>query len=311
MPSEPVTPTAPTAASESGEALAGMIRQGEWWQGSVIRADILRGLDGALPEGPTHWVIASQTCNLYSSNFEQIPKVEWIAARILKEGEGDPMMRGGRNPRCLEVQATCQGQPATSILCSCQERHWSSRTVLTRVTPTMALRDDLRGDPNEQHKDIFARWLARGYTRLELSNSLNDALKGGGFPKAITNVVKRHERAIFGFFLAIDALDGGENSGVSVADIAPPCGLDLAVVVRHDEHIAEVAKALGENFDAPTVAGEKGQKKKSRKECLAELGVQLEYRVVPAARWSVTDIEGTVRYNFPDYLSGSNEAGGE
>jgi len=63
------------------------------------------------------------------------------------------------------------------------------------------------GRPDDRHKDIFARWLARGYTRLELSDELGRALEAGKFKQAIDNLVKRHERQIFGVFFELTAFN--------------------------------------------------------------------------------------------------------
>lgn len=307
MHQDPQTATTSTGTPEAGPELAGKIRGAGWWQGSVVEAAVLGQVDPSLPGGATHWVVASQTCNLYSSDFERIAKVEFVGARLVPEGQGKAAMRGGRHPRQLEVLATGEAGQAW-ILCDSQARHWGARSCLAKLAPAMALRDDPGGAPDDRHKDIFARWLARGYTRLELSDELGVALDKGKFKQAIDNLVKRHERQIFGIFFELDAFD---QEQVGIENIKPPCGMDLTVVVRTEEHVGPVSQSMSELFDDATVPNPSGPKRSRVDAMKADVGLSFAHKVAPAHRWTVPDIERSVRYNFPDHYSGSDEAGGE
>jgi len=271
-----------------------------------VVATELAAVEPSLPHGPTYWVVASQTCNLYNGNFEKIPKVEWIAASAVEETKRDAMLRGGRNPRLLEVMAS-DGKEGLWIVCDCQQRHWGTRANLASLCPQLALKDEFGADADSRYKDIFVRWLARGYTRLELSDELGGALTDGKFSQAIATLVKAHEKSIFGIFLKLDPDNETEKNP---EEIKPPCGVDMAVVVRNESDQQKIKDKLRELFDDKTVPH--SPNKISRAEALkASFDVSLVHAVIPAVRWNVTDIENSIRYNFHDHLSGSDEAGGE
>jgi hypothetical protein len=302
-----LTTTTYTGVCELSKELAGKIREAGWWQGAVAETSALKAVGETMSSSHAYWIMASQTCNLFNTDFDKISKVEWIAARTINESERSALNRGGRNPRLLEAVATNDSE-SLWLLCDSQERHWSPRTCLAKFSPCAALRDDPKNNPDERYKDIFARWLARGYTRLELSNELGDALRDGKFSQAIDNLVKSHEKDIFGIFIKLDPhvedQEGQEN-------VKPPCGIDMAVVVRNEKDLPEVQKKLVDLFDQKTIP-KPLQEKISRVTALkVDVQIHLTHKVVPASRWTVNDIETAIRYNFNDYLSGSDEAAGE
>jgi len=288
--------------------LAAKIRDAGWWQGSVADAATLKTVEPSLPDGPAYWVIASQTCNLFNEDFRKISKVEWIAAHALEDAQRNANLRGGRNPRELETMT--QGELGDLwIRCESQERYWGSRARLAEIEPHSALKDDSGKDPEKRYKDTFACWLGRGYTRLELSDELGLALSRGKFVQAIDNLVKAHEGSIFGIFINLNPREEGQELPEHVK---PPCEIDMKVVVRNEAALSAVKKKLKELFDDPIVPNVANVGKISRVEALkTEVAVYLVHDAVPASRWTVQDIESSIRYNFNDYLSASNEAGGD
>ncbi len=203
------TTTSTVAPSPStGKEQAQSIRSNGWWQGSIIPAVTLRELDATLPAGghdaPTHWVIASQACNLFNEDFEKIPVVEWIGAIQIEDSATDSRQKFGKNPRLLHCYVLDEHDKPIWYQCNINERHWSSRACLASARPTFALKDGIvPGDWTTQQKDIFARWIARSYTRLELSDELGTALNRGKFYAALEGGLKGREKDVFGIFLDI------------------------------------------------------------------------------------------------------------
>lgn len=289
-----------TNTAISDQEIVARIRDAGWWQGSIADAEALAKLDASLPPGFDYWVVATQTCNLYNKNLEKVAKVEWIGARDMRET--DPLLRGGRNPRTLEAKAT-GSRGELWIVCDSQERHWGPRACLAKLTPTMALVNAQGLSQSERHKDNFAAWLARGYTRLELSDELGKALNDGKFLEAMRKLAAAHEADIFGMFIHVS-----DEQNNPPEKVLPPCDVELTIVVSRAVALNDVANKLTELFDAKNLPGPKG--KISRVSALrGAQNVRLVHAAVPSGLWTVDRIEQTLRLNFNDYYSGPQQDG--
>lgn len=294
--------TTMTNIATSDTEIVEKIKQAKWWQGSVIEDEQLRTVEPTLPQGFPYWVMASQTCNLYNKDLCKISKVEWVGATKMDKSE--PSLRGGRHPRLLETKAS-NDQGEVWLVCHGQERHWGRRGNMASVRPSMGLKNTQNSSQSEQHKDNFAAWMARAYTRLELSNELGDALAKGKFMAAIEKIVEAHEADIFGIF--IRAYDEKNNPPEHVK---PPCNLDLRIVVSAANKVDGVSKKVEEVFSEKNIPRDGG--KISRIKALGEdFKVVVHPIAMPAARWTATLIESHLRFNFNDHLSGPDEAGVE
>lgn len=288
-----------TNTATSDAEIVAKIQQEGWWQGSVIEAGALRSVEPSLPEGFDYWVMASQTCNLYNNNLEKISKVEWVGAN--KVDKSEPKQKGGRNPRLLETMASHPNGDVW-LVCNTQERHWGRRANMARIKPSMALKNALGAAQSERHKDNFAAWLARAYTRLELSNELGHALDKGKFMAAVEKLIDAHEADIFGIFIKVS-----DDEGASPEHVKPPCYVDLKIVVERRGDLEKVNKKLADLFNAE-FATPNG--KKTRTQILAtDHKIIVDPQAMPAVRWDATLIEQHMRFNFNDYLSGPDEDG--
>jgi len=290
-----------TNTATSDAEIVAKIQQEGWWQGSVIEAGALREVEPSLPEGFDYWVMASQTCNLYNNNLEKISKVEWVGAN--KVDKSDSRQKGGRNPRLLETMAS-HPNGEVWLVCNAQERHWGRRANMARITPSMALKNATKAAQSERHKDNFAAWLARAYTRLELSNELGKALDKGKFMAAVDKLIEAHEGDIFGIFIKV-----ADDDDSPPEQVKPPCYVDLKIVLERRGDLAQVNKKLDELFRAEFTTP---NGKKTRTQILGDdHGVIVDAQAMPAVRWDATLIEQHMRFNFNDYLSGPDEGGNE
>ncbi len=289
---------------ETSDEIVAQIQNAGWWQGSVVDDATLRAVEPSLPSGFDYWVMATQTCNLYNKDLLRITKVEWVAAKTVAQSV--TAQRGGRNPRLLEAKAS-DAMSEAWLVCSSQERHWGLRANLARIAPSMALRNALGPGQSEKHKDNFSAWLARGYTRLELSDELNQALADGKFMAAIDKLVAAHEADIFGIFIRV-----ADENGSPPEHVKPPCDVDLRIVVSREDKLDAVNKKLADLFAKPSVSPGAGKPLASRETMLAnDHGIILDQVAIPAIRWDATLIEKHMRFNFKDYLSGPDEEGME
>jgi hypothetical protein len=125
-------------------------------------------------QGYDFWVLATQTCNLYNDNFDAVHSAEWVGAKKIERLTG--AQASGSNPRRLHCAATTSAgtDPEEALLLDCdiQARHWTPRRILSELKPLpVAFRDGEAG--GDRRKDSFIGWIARSYTRLELSDELN------------------------------------------------------------------------------------------------------------------------------------------
>lgn len=301
----PPTSTGTSDLSKIDKDCASSIKELGWWQGSIIRDADLRAISSGLPAGCDYWVLATQTCNLYNENFDSIHSVEWIGARtITKLG----LPRSGADPRRFHCRALTisHASVAEELLLDCdiQARHWTNRRLLAELKPlSTALRDGSRAD--ERHKDDFIGWVARSYTRLELSDVLNVALGKSKIADIIKKVLNDHHPRIYGVYLEIS-----DSEDRATAFVEPPCEVELFFVVYDSsdegpvkETLHDVLKQKVENpkyFPGPNVS-----RMIERRHVPEKFNIDFESMVKPMAQWSAVEINKCVRYSFFDHLSDS------
>ena len=303
--------TLPTSTGTSGHSgndkdCACSIQELGWWQGSVISDGDLRVCVTDLPVGFDYWVLATQTCNLYNENFDSIHSAEWIGAKAIAEFDG--LRACGSDPRRLHCRASTSAQtvPLEELLLDCdiQARYWISRRFLAKLKPlSMTLRDD--AGANEKEKDKFIAWVARSYTRLELSDALNDALRRSKIRDIIEKVLKGHHASIYGVYLEIS--DEHESS---TASVEPPCAVELTFVVYKAADEASVKQTLQavlmQKVENPKYfAGNNVAKNIERQHVPEKFNIEFTHAVRPTAQWTVDQINACVRYTFNDHLSDS------
>lgn len=323
MATDTPTTTTSTEASEHSTTveLAKKIRSRGWWQGSIVLGAELRKYDST-PDVEehrevTHWLVASQACNLFNADFDKIPRVEWVGAKQIQTSNIDSRIKFGKNPRLLQCYVLDQGDSDSWYECDIQARHWSPRTCLAAIAPIAALEDKAGDDWTAKQKDIFARWIARSYTRLELSDELGESLKSGKFSAVMEAGIKNQEKNVFGIFLDIAELEDGDEEPQTPSPQKPveermaPCTIEVTFVTQKEDQIEALKKSVNGAFDmkVPDSEDQTGKVKISRLDILKRLGVRITLAYRDAKHWNVSDIERTTRYTFGDHVSGSNEAG--
>lgn len=294
------------------EDFARKIRSHAWWQGSVLPDVALRQLVGPPPpNGATHWILASQTCNLYNPDFTKIRVVEWVGATQINFDNTDPLKLSGRNPRMLHCKATGINHEDVWLECDLQLRHWIDRKLLAESRPEpFSFVDDPSSQSNLQCKDIFIRWIARSYTRLELSDELGKALRDSKIEEMIGKICKAHESEIYGIFLGIDDEDEGATAAV---DVIPPCSVELFFIVNSNTQESAIRKKIDDFFgaDVPnpeSTAGSNSPKKIKKKDAIKRTNqLRVSYMVKDTTEWNIADLESTLRYSFVDHFSNSDE----
>lgn len=271
-----------------------------------------------LPEGMSYWVLASQTCNLFNEDFAKIPTVEWVGAMPIESSAKDSRRENGRNPRLLQCRAT-RDVEHIDIQCDIQVRFWSNRSSLAEFAPFHLALRDTGSEKKDRQKDTFAGWLARSYTRLELSTEFGDALKVSRVADALEQKLIKRADDIYGIFLGIFSDTEDERDATQALAnpvfIKPPCSLEITVVVYNAAKIETIKKELNDLFEHKTlddlaaVPDTKGKPPKiSRIELASRAGLTLcvaGLRVVSTKNWSVDDMNQTIRYTFVDHLSDS------
>lgn len=281
------------------------------------------------PPGATHWVIATQTCNVQNDNLVSVPAVELIAAREIGDAAFDAGLGLGERPRQLHTRAHGDGSLAMAL--HIHERAWIPRGALAEVASSRWAIEDLPGDRSGRYKEIFSNWLARSYVRVELPDDFNQALAVAGVKDKVFSRIKRKGPLIQGIYLsfrhAVEVGDDDEESteGASmtpseVAKSAPPWHVGITVVVMEncpEDDRREVLGLLQAIHDQsrlpitklPAHLRSNGRTKCSMAEIASSLGVVIEktVEVVGVKSWTVHDLAGSLRFTDYDYLSSADE----
>jgi hypothetical protein len=310
----------PSQKSEvpNDQELAGEIQRRGWWQGSIVSA----GLFDTEAEFPlvSHWVIASQTCNLFNDDFEKIPKVEWVGGRLIPESSVQAAVQNGANARRLHTQTATTAGPYSYIELNINDRIWNDRRPLANHYPEPFQIIDSGSEPQLRQREIFANWIGRSYTRAEFPDEFNEALKNSKLRDNFRKLLQNHADQIYGLFLELAPvgydLDKGPLSTEELARLKPPFQIvSMTVVVNSDEFVGpiqrEVAGLSATTIPDPTPPPPNTARGKiSRLDVAASHGIHLnptDIAVLPIESWSVRDLLQTVRYTDHDHLSGVDD----
>lgn len=306
------------------QAVVSCIRNFGWWQGSVVPVSDL-GEHCAAPGEATHWIVSSQTCNVQHGDLDQVPSVEMIAATLLKDVDFSADLAKGERPRILH---TCASGEDGQLFLKLQihDRHWMPRAVLASCAPGRFAIEDLQDDTGGRYKEIFASWLGRSYTRLELPNDFNEALAHSGIKEKVFSRLRRQGSLIQGIYLFIasgaDKVNGEEGfeeesqplTPSAISKAAGPYIVDITVVVQQgcdSVKINEVRDILS-GILAKRIPIEKlpeevrspGETKCTMADIAASKGLSVgTMDVVTVKAWTVHDLMRTVRFTDYDYLS--------
>jgi hypothetical protein len=289
--------------------IVALIRKCEWWQGSVIDGAQLKLSDTSYAD-VGHWVVASQTCNLYNPSLKDVPSIELVAAHRI--GECKPLLMRGDNPRILHGKATS----SSASLCleiDILRRRWIPRRELAALTaPTFALRDsESPGEAGDKALDTFISWMARSYTRVTLPDEFNNALRASKLEDVLKEkLAKRNKDELHGIYLSIksDKEEGDQWQG-PLGLMPPPYNLGVTIVTQGNADPEKLKNAfLQQVFDDKINDPGKSGEKITRAELAMRHQIRLIKQGVEAMPMDVITlgaIQELVRYSFVDYLSDS------
>ncbi len=287
-----------------------------WWQGSfALKSSFVEnGID--VPFECDFWVLASQTCNICSENFESVPLVEWIGASKIdaKTYTESGIKSSGSHPRNLFVYATSSdGLEQEYFSLEIHARIWHDRRKLAKLVPlSIQLRDSVTGSAAKQ-KDAFIGWMARSYTRVELSNELNDALTESRVIKILDKEVAGLSSDLYGIYLEI-----ASNDGVHPTHLIPAannmCDVDVMFICKDTADILDIQTRLSNAMKRKVGNPLKRPDAKDGLPKEVELVERAKHYflnvTVLAKSWTdvnLNQLGGLVRYTLQDHLSNSTE----
>lgn len=265
----------------------------------------LRSHTPELPSGWTHWIAATQTCNLFSVQFDRIKLTEWLGA---SEASVDAILASGSHPRQFQCVATLVQGGELILNCDIQARHWSDRRVLANISSIGRLVDE----PGQKRKDDFIGWVARSYTRLELSDELNTAIADSTLAAFVKSIVKSHKDRLYGIFLNV-----ASDLETSAAKLKPSadekCGIAIIFVANSEDDRNFIKPLVDEGFKTKVgnpkwgiVDGASKQVSRATRAAHFHLLANVEVRF--AGDWTAGDISESIRYSLSDHLSDSTAA---
>jgi len=284
-----------------------------WWQGSVISTQKTRCV---IPEydGVEWWIITSQTCNLYNTNFEKVPVFEVVAAKSVDHCTNE--FKRGDKPRTLHVQAAGPEVPVC-LEVDIQKRVWLSRKLLTDFdVPDLRIEDAAQSTPEwrvNQWLDSFAGWIARSYTRVTLPDEFNEAMKKSRVGEILDKKLADYGDEIYGIYLSISSEQDEEWNGV-LGLMSPPYMLEILVVTSDTVdpdpiHASLIQKLFQETISVKDLLDENGKARSiTRGENSSRLGINLlpaSVTTKATTEVSLQEIKSHIRYSNVDYLSDS------
>lgn len=254
-------------------------------------------------------MIASQSCNVQHDDFEKIPSIELIRATSIKSDEEQPKLAAGTNPRVLHTVARCDDGEVMGLVLKVEERVWVPRQLLLGWPPAKFRLEDSGEDARDRRKEIFAAWLGRSYTRVELPNSFNDLFKSTKLKEFFDKkLITPHANSIIGVYLEIRPAGDDSDTAYSATQIAQfdaPYYVVASVVVDGQEML-EIAENEVDGLREKRVPAGPGNKV-SRLEAAKAAGLEMDIEVVSAEGWTIRNLMSTIRFTDWDYLSGVDE----
>lgn len=298
-----------------GTELLDEIKKREWWQGSLISATDLSNwlIDDT---GVEWWVIATQPCNIYNTDFNKVPVFEVVAACEITECL--PRLIKGDDPRVLHLEVQADGE-TKALQIDIQKRKWLPRNLLTKLTaPKFHIRDtEPNDDANWSKKtwfDNFVGWMARSYTRIALPDDFNLALKKSKIEDVFKEKLTKHHGQLYGIYLVVDQNSDDEWQG-RLGDMPPPYLLEIMLVTYEDSDPELLKNELIQHlFESKVSDPDDRDKKLIRAELANRYHVRIIKQSISAktmAGVNLLELKRYVRYSYVDHLSNSSEATGD
>lgn len=216
--------------------LLAKIKEKKWWQGSLISCDALPGTQGD-SETFQWWVITSQTCNLYISNFDKVPTFEVIAATEISNCDSGKIK--GDNPRILHIEAQSE-EKSIALELNIHKRQWLPRHLLADLSaPSFHVRDIKKNSEPDWFKkqwlDKLIGWLARSYNRVALPDKFNGAMNGSKLNDFLSKFAKKKNDDLYGIYLLIGMdRDNEDKWNGLLGEMPPPYSLGLNLIIYED-----------------------------------------------------------------------------
>lgn len=270
----------------------------DWWQGSVVALPVAGGEE--------LWVISSQTCNLVNCSLERVPLIEIVRAEVIPAGEVNVQCAKGDDPRRFHVPCEMDGQ-AVHLQLRIEERKWIPRETLLDSTIKRGRILNVEGKPEAQHREDFAAWLARSYTRMELPDELNALFERTKLREFISKrLVRDADVGLQGIYLRFATASGADIEPAAVPTLAAPYFVEIVVVCYDNAAAIRVANAI-EALSEKTVPVA-DRPKISRLEAAKNAGLSCDFDVVLTTDWTVADLGSCIRFTNWDYLSAPSQA---
>lgn len=297
-------------SAESPENLLAEIKTKKWWQGALISGKALASYDASF-KNSDWWVIASQTCNLYNSCFENVPDFEVVAGTGITEC--NPAFTKGDHPRVLHTTAQ-NDNSQINLEIKIHDRKWCSRKLLAALpSPSYKLKD---ANPDEapdwikkQWLDKFVGWISRSYTRITLPDAFNEAIQQSKIDNILKNKLSKHGDKLYGIYLSLNPDDDTPHSG-TIGEMPSPYLLSIVLVVNEDVDPDELKeKLLKQLFEDEIQDPENSTLKLTRVELAKRNNVRIIKEDIEAkniAEVTLKELKHLVRYSFVDHLSSSS-----
>lgn len=265
----------------------------DWWQGSAVALEI----DGEVGL----WVICSQTCNLVNGSLKLIPLVEIIRARVIQAAEISPQCAKGDDPRRLHVPCDMGGD-AVYLQLRIEERQWIPRETLLDASIQRGRIINVKGKPEAQHRESFAAWLGRSYTRMELPGDLVTLFTTTKLRDAISKrLVGNAGEDLQGIYLRFSTASGADIEPASVPTLVAPYFIEIVVVCYSNDAVDRVEKAIVSLSEKNVPVA--GKDKICRLDAARAAGLSCNFDVVLTTNWTVADMGACIRFTNWDYLS--------
>lgn len=294
---------------EECRGLLEAIRAAGWWQGSVIPAEHIAHLLSDA-RGVSHWIIASQACNIYNADFEKIPVIELIGAQEVEQCLA--AFSKGDHPRELHIHAE-HGDNLIALKIDIQVRAWLSRVALAGVQASpIGIRDALPGSDGDWKKklrlDSFAGWLARSYTRVALPDYFNEAVKNSKLKAVLEEKLSKKANELYGIYLSVEP-DTEEPWEDVLGNMPPPYALGIFLVTHEDSDPEPIRVQLVKQiFDDKVSDPDDASLQVTRADLLKRNGIRITKDGVEADTTegvTLLQLRSYVRYSFVDHLSDS------
>lgn len=282
-----------------------MIESQAWWQGSVIATDVIPALEYCSAD---FWIVASQPCNLYGKDFQQIPWVELVGATQI--AVSDSSKSKGDHPRILHVNA----EGTTGTIClqiDITLRKWVQRSFLAGISPMYALPTRNNENGNISSNEMFSGWLARSYTRVALPDEFNKGLRDCKIDKFLNEKLAKYSNKLYGIYFSIDC-EAENAKELPIGKLPPPYLLGIVIAVYEDVDPTEIEQLFTTSLFKKNIPDPYNNGKNiSRADNARRHGIRLieeDINIRSIADLTVSELHGLVRYSIVDYLSDSSFA---